>query len=85
MAKAGIDISTHRSKSIEEFCGKDFNYVVTVCDQAKEACPFFLAEKLLHKGFEDPSGFKGTEDEILEKVRHLRDEIKDWVEVTFGK
>ena len=84
MQEIGIDISAHRSKSVEEFRGKSFDYVVTVCDQAKEVCPFFPGEKVLHKGFEDPSAFKGTEDEIMEEVRHVRDEIKDWVDTIFG-
>jgi len=83
MAEAGIDISAHRSKSIEEFRGKSFDYVVTVCDLAREACPFFPGERILHKDFKDPSEFKGTESEILEKVREVRDEIKDWIEKTF--
>ena len=85
MAEIEIDLSKHRSKSIEEFRGEDFDYVVTVCDHAKEICPFFPGEKILHKGFEDPSQFKGAEDEILKKVRRLRDEIRDWIEKIFGK
>lgn len=85
MTEIGIDISKQRSKSIEEFRGKNFDYVVTVCDQAKEACPFFPGGKIFHKGFENPSEFKGTEDEILAKVRRVRDEIKDWIEKTFGE
>lgn len=85
MAEIGIDISTHRSKSIEDFREKNFNYVVTVCDNAKKTCPFFPGEKILHNGFEDPSDFKGTEDEILKEVRRVRDEIKDWLQITFGK
>lgn len=85
MAEIGIDISMHRSKSIEGFRGKNFNYVITVCDHAKEICPFFPGEKILHKGFEDPSDFKGTEDEILKEVRRVRDEIKDWIGITFGR
>ena len=84
MAEIGIDISKKRSKSIEKFRGKNFDYVVTVCDHAKEACPFFPGEKILHRGFEDPSEFKGARDEILAKVRRVRDEIKDWIEKTFG-
>ena len=84
MAEIGIDISTHRSKSIEDFREKNFNYVVTVCNHAKEACPFFPGEKILHKDFEDPSSFKGSEDEILEEIRRVRDEIKDWISKTFG-
>ena len=85
MAKVGIDISKHRSKSIEEFRGKNFNYVVTVCDHAKEACPFFPGEKILHKGFDDPSEFEGTGEKILGEVRRVRDEIKTWIERTFGE
>jgi len=85
MAGIGIDLSTHRSKSILEFQGKTFDYVVTVCDAAREACPFFPGEKEIHKSFPDPSTFKGTEEEILQKVRVVRDEIKDWVESTFCK
>lgn len=84
MAEIGIDISGNRSKSIEEFRGKNFNYVVTVCDGAKEACPFFPGEKVIHKGFEDPSRFKGSEEEILKGVRRVRDEIKEWIKSTFG-
>ena len=83
MAEIGIDLSTHRSKSILEFQGKTFNYVVTVCDAAREACPFFPGEKEINKSFPDPSAFKGREEEILQKVRVLRDEIKSWVENTF--
>jgi len=85
MAETGIDISTHRSKSIEEFRGESFDYVVTVCDRAKEACPFFPGERILHKDFKDPSEFKGTKSEILEKVREVRDEIKDWIDKTLIK
>jgi arsenate reductase len=85
MAEIGIDLSTHRSKSILEFQGKTFDYVVTVCDAAREACPFFPGEKEIHKNFPDPSTFKGSKEEILRKVRVVRDEIKEWVERTFCK
>lgn len=84
MAEINVDISKQRSKSIEEFRRNNFEYVVTVCDHAKEACPFFPGgKKLLHKGFKDPSEFKGTEYEILAEFRRVRDEIKDWIEKTF--
>jgi arsenate reductase len=83
MAEIGIDLSTHRSKSILEFQGKTFDYVVTVCDAARENCPFFPGEIEIDKSFPDPSTFKGTEEEILRKVRILRDEMKKWVESTF--
>ena len=84
MQELGIDISTHRSKSVEEFRGKSFDYVVTVCDQAKEVCPFFPGKKVFHRGFEDPSTFKGTEDEIMKEVRRVRDRIKNWMDMVFG-
>ena len=85
MAEVGFDLSTHRSKSMLEFQGKTFEHVVTVCDLAREACPFFPGEEEIHKSFLDPSTFKGTEKEILRKVRVVRDEIRDWVETTFCK
>ena len=85
MAEVGIDLSTHRSKSILEFQGENFDYVVTVCDSAREVCPFFPGEKELHKSFPDPAEFQGSEEEILPKVRAVRDEIKEWVDFTFCK
>lgn len=84
MAEIGIDISANRSKSIEEFRGENFDYVVTVCDDAREACPFFPGKKVIHKSFQDPSQFRGTDDEILADVRKVRDEIKGWIESTFS-
>jgi len=83
MAEIGIDLSKHRSKSIMEFQGKTFDYVVTVCDSAREVCPFFPGEKEMHKSFPDPASFKGTEAEVLPQVRAVRNEIKEWVENTF--
>ena len=84
MAEVGTDISKNRSKSIEEFRGQKFNYVVTVCDSAKEACPFFPGEKILHQAFKDPSGFTGSEEEIMKGVRKVRDEITEWIKNTFN-
>ncbi len=63
----------------------NFDFVVTVCDHAKETCPFFPGgENYLHEGFEDPSSITGTKDEILAKTREIRDEIKKWVQGTFN-
>ncbi len=84
MAEVGIDISANRSKSIEEFRGANFSYVVTVCDNARETCPFFPGEKIIHKAFEDPSQFKGSEEKILKRVRQVRDQIKEWVMIAFA-
>lgn len=84
MKEIGIDISKQCSKSVEEFIEMKFDYVVTVCDHAKDTCPFFLgAENYIHKGFTDPSEFKGNENERLSIFREVRDEIKDWIERTF--
>ena len=84
MAEVGIDISKNRSKSIEEFRGKNFNYVVTVCDSSRETCPFFPGEKIFHKEFKDPSEFTGSEEEILKEVGIVRDEIREWIKENFG-
>jgi len=59
------------------------DYVVTVCDNAKENCPFFSGEEIMHKSFEDLSEFGGSEEEIMKKVRQVRDEIKEWIRKTF--
>ncbi len=84
MAEIGVDLSKARSKSIEEFRSEVFDYVVTVCDHAREVCPFFPGEVILHKRFRDPSIFKGSEEDILKETKELRDEIKKWLIETFG-
>ena len=85
MKEIGIDISRNRTKSVDEFKGERFDYIVTVCDEAKEACPYFPGgAQYIHKSFEDPSSFVGNHDEILKRVRKVRDEIKGWVINTFG-
>ena len=83
MAEIGIDISKYRSKSIEEFRGQTFDCVVTVCDSAKETCPFFPGKKNIHHSFEDPSQFEGSDEQILEEVRKVRNKIKEWIKKTF--
>jgi arsenate reductase len=85
MREVGIDLSNHKSKSIERFSGMHFDYVVTVCDHAREVCPFFPGDKILHKSFEDPSSFKGTPNEILDRTRRVRDKISNWIQETFGE
>jgi len=85
MAEIGIDISHHKSKHLNEFLGKEFDYVVTVCDKAHQSCPFFPGGKeYIHKGFEDPSEVTGGEEEILNTFRKVRDEIKMWIKEFFG-
>ncbi|MDQ4120635.1 MAG: arsenate reductase ArsC [Acidobacteriota bacterium] len=77
MREIGIDISNHRSKSLEEFRDQEFDYVITVCDNAKESCPVFpeRAERI-HWSFDDPAEAIGTEEEKLAVFRRVRDEIK---------
>jgi len=79
MKELGIDISKHYSKNIEEFRDKKFDFVITVCDNAKESCPFFPGKKVLHKSFEDPASFNGEIKETLTIFRKIRDEIKSWI------
>jgi arsenate reductase len=83
MAEIGIDISAQRSKSVSELKGMTFEYVVTVCDSARESCPFFPAETaLLHRGFPDPprlAAAEATDEAKLNHYRDVRDEIKTFI------
>jgi arsenate reductase len=85
MAEAGIDILGHRSKSINEYRGTKFDVVVTVCDQARDTCPFFPSSgERIHAGFEDPAMAGGTEEEVMAAFRRARDGIREWVVREFG-
>ena len=85
MAEIGIDIGAHRAKSLQEFLNQKFDYVVTVCDHAKESCPYFPGgKKILHQSFEDPSTLTGSEEEIIAGFRRIRDEIRRWIEEEFS-
>ena len=77
MKEKGIDISGRISNDVNEFIDKEFDYVITVCDHAKETCPVFAGEvkNRLHFGFEDPVEFKGDEEAVLNKYREVRDLI----------
>jgi arsenate reductase (thioredoxin) len=79
MKEDGIDISHHTSNNIEEYRNVDFDFVITVCDNAKERCPFFPSHaKKFHHNFPDPAKAKGTEADILEEFRKVRQMIKDY-------
>jgi len=84
MAEAGVDISGHRSKHVDELKDVEFDYVVTVCDNAHESCPLFLGKtKVVHVGFQDPPRMAKevkTDDEKLDCYRRVRDEIRKFVE-----
>jgi arsenate reductase len=80
MKEIGIDISHHYSKHANEFLNEKFDFIITVCDHAKEHCPYFPGGKIyVHKSFEDPSDAKGTEEEKLAVFRKVRDQIKAWL------
>lgn len=82
MAEAGVNLSTHFSKTVGELPAVSFDYVVTVCDHAHENCPIFTGGKIIHVGFEDPPALtKGftNEEEILKVYRRVRDEIEAFI------
>ena len=82
MAEAGIDISGHESKTVDRFVGEPFAWVITVCDQAREACPVFPgAEETAHWGFDDPSAATGDDDQRMAVFRRVRDEIAKRVRI----
>ena len=75
MKEIGIDISSHRSKHLDEFKGQKFDCVITVCDNAKESCPVFLGVKMLHWPFPDPPHNKEIDEEVIKEFRSVRDMI----------
>lgn len=81
MREIGIDISNHRSKSVDEFAGRQFDYVITVCDNAKESCPVFPGNAVrIHQNFDDPPPPGVGDDEFrLAVFRRVRDEIRQWM------
>ncbi|MFT3796624.1 arsenate reductase ArsC [Flavobacterium sp.] len=81
MKEDGIDISHHTSNPIDQYRGIDFDFVLTVCDHAKEHCPFFPTQaKKFHHNFADPAKAQGTQEEILQEFRNVRDAIKNYCE-----
>jgi|SRR5215469_10345853 len=80
MNELGIDISGQRSKSVDEFAGREFDYVLTVCDNAKASCPVFPGHaNRLHRNFEDPAAAEGSETARLAVFRSVRDEIRNYL------
>ena len=81
MKEDGIDISNHTSNNIDEYYDIDFDFVITVCDNAKERCPFFPTKaKKFHHNFPDPAKATGTDEEINEQFRQVRQQIKEYCE-----
>ena len=79
MKEAGVDISHHTPKMVDQYLTDEWDYVITVCDHANETCPLFMGKvkTRLHMGFEDPSHAKGTEEFILSEFYRIRDQIKN--------
>ncbi len=81
MRELDIDISGSRSKSVDEFAGQPFDYVLTVCDNAKESCPIFPAGTVtIHRNFEDPAAVQGSEEQRLAAFRRVRDQMKPYLQ-----
>ena len=80
MKEVGIDITSHRSKHVDEFAGQNFDYVLTVCDNAKESCPVFFGKATrLHHSFNDPAAVEGSEEKRLSVFRQVRDELRSYL------
>ncbi len=81
MREAGVDISGHTSTHVDAYRGRAFDVVVTVCDSARERCPWFAAEaERIHHSFPDPAQATGTEEAVLDAFREVRDAVRDWAE-----
>lgn len=86
LSEIGINISDYRSKSVDEFVSREIDYVLTVCVNAKENCPYFPAKtKVIHHGFIDPAEFSGDEETRISAFRKVRDEIQAYFEKDFIK
>jgi len=78
--EVGIDITSHLSKHVDEFAGQDFDYVLTVCNNAKESCPVFFGRATrLHHSFNDPAAVEGSEEKRLGAFRRVRDELRSYL------
>jgi arsenate reductase len=84
LKEKGINISDQRSKHINEFKEMEFDLVVTVCDHAREACPFYSGKQVVHQSFSDPAAADGSIEEIWSAFRTVRDEIWHWIQGYFG-
>ena len=81
MKEIGIDISHHTSDGVDKYIGENFDYIITVCDNAKESCPVFPGKgKRIHWSFKDPANAVGSEEKVLHEFRLVRDQIKSTLE-----
>jgi arsenate reductase len=80
MQEIGIDLAGHRSKHVDEFAGESFDYVLTVCDNARESCPVFPGRTArIHHSFADPAAFEGSQEQRIAVFRKVRDEIREYL------
>src|SRR5260370_14749302 len=77
MQELGIDISDHRSKSVDAFAGQNFDHVITVCDSAKASCPVFPGTTQIHWSFDDPAAVEGSREHRLAAFRRIRDDLRE--------
>ena len=85
MKELGIDISGHRSKHVQEFKSQSFDYVLTVCDNAKESCPIFPGKTVtIHRNFEDPAAIEGASEERLAAFRRVREALREYLHTLAG-
>lgn len=81
MKRDGVDISAHTSNNIDEYTDIDFDYVITVCDNAKESCPYFPTNAVkLHHSFPDPAKAIGTDEEVMEQFREVREMVRKYAQ-----
>jgi arsenate reductase len=80
----GVDMSGHRSKGIEEFKDLEFDYVITVCDNARENCPYFPGRQVIHHSFNDPASVQGSDEGKLNEFIRVRHEIQAWLQEQFS-
>jgi arsenate reductase len=86
MRELGIDLSKHCSKHVNEFAGQSFDYVLTVCDHAREACPIFPGTtQTIHHSFADPADFDGSEEERIALFRKVRDQVREYLRTFPGE
>ncbi|MFD2286973.1 arsenate reductase ArsC [Pedobacter petrophilus] len=86
MKRDGIDISRHTSNNIDEYTAIDFDYVITVCDHAKENCPYFPSGAVkLHHNFPDPAKAKGSDEEVMETFREVREMVRKYAQNFINK
>ena len=79
MREIGIDLSAHRPKHVNEFVAQNFDYVLTVCDHARQVCPTLPGVTTIHHAFVDPGNYVGSEEERLAQFRHVRDQIREYL------